>query len=134
MPAAITDNKPFDPLPLGKIANVTPGTLIQLNVNCQSFYGSTFYNTNPGGVNGPGDLWAADVLVSSIAANTGSVYIGYSNMVRATGVGVIMIVKKTDPVQHLAQQVGANKIRIGDLWFDSDNATDGIYAAALAWG
>lgn len=125
---------PLNPLPLGLLTVATPGTLVQLTSNCQTLYGKTFYNTSPSGTNGQEDLWAADVLIRAVPANAGSIYLGYKTMIRATGAGVIAIIAKGDPPFKLSEQQGANKIRVGDLYVDSDNGTDGCYASAFVWG
>jgi hypothetical protein len=106
-----------------------------LNVNCQSIYGQTFYNTDSTGkLNGPLDGWVSDVFISPNAANTGSAYLGYSTLTRSSGVGVIAVIKKGDPTFRLSDQMGANKIRFGDLYIDFDNSSDFIIACAYAWG
>jgi hypothetical protein len=94
---------------IGKVAVTVPGTLVPLS---SSTIRGSFLSITPN------------------PTNTGSLYLGTKNMVRATGVGVIAIIQKTaNPFQIFTNGAG---ISAEELFLDADNANDFAYVGLAA--
>lgn len=97
---------------LGVIPNVTPGTPVQLTATptmVKQIFLSPFKATG--------------------AANTGNVYIGGSNMNRVTGVGVLAILRATDPTLKILRgdSMDCSAIDLSSLYMDANTAADAVY-------
>lgn len=102
-----------DPTPLG-IVQPTPGTPARLTLNFPEFE-HELCNT---------------IFIQVLPGNTGDVYFGRENMVKATGVGVIAILRPptANHLPDLAFNIpdAMNPFRIGVYRVDVDNLNDGV--------
>lgn len=117
----------FKPQPFGNVTVATPGTPVQLAIN--------FPNFTPAVTTAVTDQVYCNkinIITSSIsqtgAGNTGNVYIGQSNMVRATLVGVIAVLSpgQSFPVTN---NVSMNIYPFDQYYVDADTAGDGVYGS-----
>ena len=111
-------------IPLGKITVAAHGTPVLATTNL----------TNP-----TARLGIQSVTVQAWPANAGIVYVGYANMVRASGVGVLASLAKpsngtTGPFDRVTftMQSGANGINANDLFIDADTDADGALVTVTA--
>jgi hypothetical protein len=89
---------------IGKVLVANAGTPVQLSVST---------------------LRCCWLSVTPNPTNTGNLYLGTKNMVKATGVGVIAVIPKTaNPFQIFTNGMAIDP---EDLWLDADNANDFAY-------
>lgn len=104
-------------LALGKIVTVHGGTPVQVSTTAHASH---------------------SVRIQALPTNTGLVYVGNgSNMVKATGVGVLAILNKPPtafgPLDRYDAGIDgmSNGIGLTELWIDSDVDTDGVLVSAV---
>lgn len=115
----------FIPQPFGNVLVPTPGTPVRISSN--------FPNLTPpvtGSVTDPVPCNKMNFIASPIthggAGNTGSVYVGTATMVRATLVGVLVVIPKGGSLT-ITHNVGNNIYPFEKLYVDADTANDGLY-------
>lgn len=103
---------------LGRTVVLTPGTKVAL--------------TMPAGIL-PGTAHA--LIIEALPTNVGKVYVGESTLVRATFVGVIVVLPiptaNSIPTFSMAVTQAANAIRVTDFYIDADTANDGVVCSII---
>lgn len=105
-----------NPAALGKVAVAAAGTPVQLITNFSSTPGYT-------------DLQSNKINIQALDTNVGKIYIGYSNMVRATGVGVLHVLLPGE-FWSITDPSAANVFDVTKFHIDADTNGDAIYASA----
>lgn len=117
----------LNPQPFGNVSVVTPGVPVQLSINLPNLSPpvtqlvTDHVPCNKINVN-------ASTIAHSGAGNTGKVYVGASNMVRATLAGVICVLSPGQGFQ-ITNNVGMNTYQLDQWYVDADNAGDGVYGS-----
>ncbi len=117
----------MNPQPFGNVQVVTPGTPVQLAINLPNLSPAvTALVTDQVPCN------KISIITSTIThagvGNTGKVYIGMSNMVRATLAGVIAVLVPGSSFP-ITNNVGQNTYPFEKYYVDADNAGDGVYGS-----
>lgn len=72
------------------------------------------------------DLWIRPLKTLPGTGNTGNIYIGNSTMVKATCVGVMLVIKTGDNPVHIERpRTSGEFYDLSKLYIDADNSGDG---------
>lgn len=111
-------------LALGQITTVVAGTPVPISPGLPAAPVGQSANLN-----------VHAIIFSAIPTNTAKVYIGLSNMVKGTGVGVLMVLPiptvNLIPTFSISLTMGPNAINAGDLFIDSDTSGQGCLVSAI---
>lgn len=105
-----------NPAALGKVAVAAAGTPVQVTTNFSSTPGYT-------------DLQSNKITLQALSGNTGKVYVGFSNMNKATGAGVLAELNQGD-FWSITDPSAANVFDVTKFYIDADNNGDAVYASA----
>jgi glutamine cyclotransferase len=105
-----------NPAALGKVAVAAAGTPVSILTNFSS-------------VDGYANLQSNKITIQALEGNTGKVYIGYSNMVRATGVGVLFVLNGGE-TWSITDPSAANVFDVNKFFLDADSNGDAAYVSA----
>lgn len=109
-----------NPVSLGRVNVVTPGTLVNLTANFTDLLPAPEI---PGAVV---ERLAKSISVQADPSNTGNLFVGIAGLTRATGVGVFI---ELTPGQlfTFSQNDAPNAFDVGDFFLDANTAADGGY-------
>lgn len=109
------------PQPFGPVKVATPGTLVSLV--------STLITNS---LCAPGDpVRVNKVDIQSLPGNTGTVYVGFAGMNRATLANVIAVLRAGQG-WSVTNNVGINTYSLEMMFIDADNAADGVLGSVDA--
>jgi hypothetical protein len=125
------DTTTLNPQPFGNVTVAVPGTPVQLCANLPGLgVMSSHKNPYTGLYDDPVPCNKFTIIASPItqagAGNSGLIYIGTQNMVRATLAGVLFTVQPGQ-AWPVTNNVGMNTYQFQNLFMDSDNAGDGCF-------
>lgn len=120
----------FSPQPLGHVLVATPGTPVQITQTLQSTAAGSgnIVGSSTDAVPCKMISISASPITHSGTGNTGILYLGTKNMVRATLAGVIALIY---PGQTLPVTVGdsVNPLDANTLYVDADTGSDGFFGS-----
>ena len=119
-----------NPQALGNVTVTTPGTPVQITLALQSTASGSGFVVNSATDQVLCNLISilASPITHSGAGNTGNIFIGSKNMVRATLAGVYAVISATGSFSWTVN-VAVNAFDANTFWLDSDTAGDGLYGS-----
>jgi len=119
-----------NPQALGNVTVTTPGTPVQITLTLQSTAAGSGFVVNSATDQVLCNLINinASPITHTGAANTGKIYIGSKNMVRATLAGVYAVIPATGSFSWTIN-VALNAFDVNTFWMDADNSGDGCFGS-----
>ena len=121
---------PFSPIwGPGYITVPIPGTPVGLMDALSSQKTTATSTDSTGKITRPWAMLTNKITFQAKPGNAGQCYIGTKNMVRATGVGVLLIIPIPAATANAVYNLGdfvENDMKVEDYYVDADNANDGV--------
>ena len=121
---------PFSPIwGPGFITVAAPGTLVGLLDGFPAYKSSASSTDSTGKVTRPFPLTVTRATFQAKPGNAGQCYIGTKGMVRATGVGVLLIIPQPSATANAVFNLGdfqENDMKPEDYYVDADNGNDAV--------